>query len=69
MKRCDTWWRDYKDLRRHKKDNLEEGGGSKGVLQGVKRITPTKRKIKIGGCTIMMKGATNTILLDLIFLM
>jgi len=47
-------------LKRHKQDNQEEGGGSKGETQGVTPIVVAKRKSKSGGCTNMMKGAINT---------
>jgi len=49
------------------KDNQEEGGGSKGELQGATHITTTKKKMKIGEFTNMMKCATNTIILKFLF--
>jgi len=49
------------------KENHEEGGGSKGELQGATTISTAKRKMKIGQFTNMMKGATNTILLKFLF--
>jgi len=47
-------------LKRLKRGNIEEGDGTKGEPLEVIQDMRAKKKIKIGECTTLKKGATNT---------